>query len=236
MVDPARDRRARARLRWNRSSSTIRVRKMGHLEAYPKDEPGTSVTPPLRPMRIHQMNEPVRSALHANDHQPLASAWDAFRQHVRDLLAFPTADVDLPSRQQTALDFEVALRGVDPRRSLSARNLAAELLTALTMIERNPVDRVACRSTAQRLLKALAAPGGTRCRLADARERSGLEATHLSNILVPLVVHGFVTVTPDPADSRGKLLSLTARGMAAIDGPETHWPQARDPDGPDSAT
>lgn len=189
------------------------------MEAYLEGDTVPSAAPPARTLRIDHMRHLAQVAHQTQNARHLVSVWGAFEQWARDLLAFLPADADLPGWQQMALDFEVALRSVDPQCSLSARGLAAELLTAIAMIERNPADRVARRSTAQRLLKALAALGGTRCRLADARDRSGLGATHLSNILKPLVMHGFVAVTPDPADTRGKLLSLTARGIVAIDGP-----------------
>ena len=207
------------------------------MEMHPEDDSRMAVAGAVaeRGPRIDHMRKLARIAHQTKDGQQLISVWGAFDQWARDLLAFMPADADLPGWQEMALDFETALRGVDQDRSAAARLLAAELRTAIAMIERNPSDQVARKSTAQRLLKALATLGGARCRLVDVRERSGLGATHLSNILKPLVAHGFVAITPDRTDSRNKLLSLTARGIGAVGGSEGGTPEkyrdhlARDP-------
>jgi len=166
--------------------------------------------------RVEGLRRIAAYMLERRDFRGLAIAYDHFLTEARATLNSAARAADLADWQRLALDFEVGLEDVDRDLSADARRLAAELYAAISMLERNPADQIGSRPTARKVLEALAALGGVNCSLSNVRQHSGLGQTHLSNILKPLTAHGFITADADPADARGRRLSLTSLGRAAL--------------------
>ena len=54
-------------------------------------------------------------------------------------------------------------------------------------------------------------------RLTDLAERAGVTKQAMSELVRDLVKLGYLRTSPDPADGRAKLITLTARGREAVD-------------------
>lgn len=145
----------------------------------------------------------------------LPLAVDAVRHAALQAARSSPAGPDLRDWQLLALDLEAALRGSDDGLANEVEALALELRSVVTMAARNPADQLASRPASRRVLMALQELGDG-ARLSKVKERSGHSSQHLSNILKALTAHGFVEVTPDEHDGRGRRLSLTPEGRRAI--------------------
>lgn len=145
----------------------------------------------------------------------LPLALDAVRHAALQAASSSPVAPDLRDWQHLALDLEAALRGADDELAGQAEALASELRSVVTMAARNPADQLAARPASRRVLLALQELGEG-ARLSKVRERSGHSSQHLSNILKALTAHGFVEVSADEQDGRGRRLSLTPEGRRAI--------------------
>lgn len=162
---------------------------------------------------VDSMRGVARLLISVPDGLPLAL--DAVRHAALQAARSSPAAPDLRDWQLLALDLEAALRGSDQSLADQAEALASELRSVVTMAARNPADQLASRPASRRVLLALQELGDG-ARLSKVKERSGHSSQHLSNILKALTAHGFVEVTTDELDGRGRRLSLTQEGRRAI--------------------
>lgn len=82
------------------------------------------------------------------------------------------------------------------------------------------------RTTQYSLLKALAEPGPHN--LGAVAARMGLDRTTLGRNLRPLERDGLVAIDVDPADRRGRALTVTEEGQARLAQAQACWAQAQD--------
>lgn len=141
----------------------------------------------------------------------------AQREITRALESCPADETFLREWQLLARDLADALETEYPALSLEAATLAAELKAMVSMLARNPADRIAVRPASRRLLQTLAGLDERRPTLSRVRDLCGISATNLSNLLRPLVANGLVRSTLHPEDKRERLLELTAEGARLVD-------------------
>ena len=82
------------------------------------------------------------------------------------------------------------------------------------------------RTTQYSLLKALAQPGPHS--LGGVAARMGLDRTTLGRNLRPLERDGLVSIDVDPADRRGRALTITDRGVAKLHHAQACWTLAQE--------
>ena len=142
--------------------------------------------------------------------------YDLVREHAEEAMGAVPAGPDLRGWQSLATDLASALRPHDPELAERARLLAGRLRALVGLMARAPVERLAVRPTSRRVLAAIVELGGAGCTLADVRGRTGLSQSHMSNVVRALSAHGFIEVEADVRDGRGRRLSVTSAGRAAM--------------------
>lgn len=168
-----------------------------------------------RPRMVDSVRHAARLLVSTGTQDAASTALDVVRHAALQAATSSPAGPDLREWQHLALDLEAALAAGSPELAQAAEDLAAELRSFVTTAARNPADQLAGRPASRRVLLALQELGDG-AKLSRVRERTRHSAPHLSNILKALTVHGFVRMTTDDKDGRGKRLSLTDAGRQAI--------------------
>lgn len=143
-------------------------------------------------------------------------AFEMVADGAEEAMGASPAGPDLRGWQSLATDLASALRPIDPELSERARMLAGRLRALVGLVARAPVEKLAVRPTSRRVLAAILELGGTSCTLADVRKRTGLNQTHMSNVVRALSAQGLIEVASDVKDGRGRRLSVTSAGRTAM--------------------
>jgi len=143
-------------------------------------------------------------------------AFELVAEGAEEAMAASPAGPDLRGWQSLATDLSSALRPHDADLAERARLLAGRLRSLVSLMARAPVERLAVRPTSRRVLAAILELGGTDCTLAEVRRRTGLNQSHMSNVIRALSAHGLIEVESDVRDGRGRRLSATSAGRTAM--------------------
>lgn len=152
----------------------------------------------------------------AREKPDLELVFELVSEGAEEAMAASPAGPDLRGWQALATDFASALRPLDAELAERARQLAARLRSLVGLMARAPADRLAVRPASRRVLTTLLEMGGVGCTLAEVRARTGLNPSHLSNIVRALSAHALISVESDASDGRGRRLSVTNAGRTAI--------------------
>ena len=146
----------------------------------------------------------------------IALVFEIVSEGAEEAMAATPAGPDLRAWQLLATDLTSLLRPRDTELAERARKLAGRLRSLVGLMARAPAERLAIRPAARRVLSALIELGGEGLTLSEVRERTGLGATHMSNIIRALAAHALISVEADARDGRGRRVSVTSAGRTAV--------------------